>query len=500
MSNENTQEEQSAIEGIIKDAFSNIAYIVPPLNIAMGVVDITKAAWTLYNGSKAAAMQAKLDLILGIICVIPGAGAPIRTTFKSLLRNPTLYGPILFDIITVIIEKINAANILSYKIPINPEALLRQVINEKEIKAYFEEARKAALDKAKDSVFSRWFDVSGTINTCFNFVSNNLSDIIGVFTPIVLNSIGASKKKRANAGIKGETKPKNKKKADTPDKKPDNNKKSDTHKKPSDQKTKTSTKNNPTKSPSKGKKQDKVTTKKFNLVNAAIGGVGEHIADYYCLEHLGWGKGQWQAHDNGVKGNWTQLPNSINGGKLNERGKLKVLQPVSNDTGIDGFWRAPVNNTNKKYAVVEAKASASSLAYSPKGVGKFLGKTVDKDKSGNFVVQMSHDWIEKRLIRMQVQLPKDVRIDFSIPSGRWKSLYRRHIVFVPLQLPSTTGFEHAEALIAKIAGEPPKNHMDHSNKNTGISYFSHEGNINVSVQTARNQASTSNKRKRSRKK
>jgi len=65
-----------------------------------------------------------------------------------------------------------------------------------------------------------------------------------------------------------------------------------------------------------------------------------------------------------------------------------------------------------------------------------FSKTVDKDKSGNFVVQMSHDWIEKRIRKILLQLPLDVQKDFGGTATKWKTLYRRHIVFVPLQLPS----------------------------------------------------------------
>ena len=75
-----------------------------------GIRDITSTGWDLYRQNYKTPEEEnelKLQLILGIVCLIPGAGAPVRTTFRQLIRNPDFYGPLMFEIITRIIEKAN---------------------------------------------------------------------------------------------------------------------------------------------------------------------------------------------------------------------------------------------------------------------------------------------------------------------------------------------------------------------------------------------------------
>ncbi len=196
--------EKEAIDNLVKNAFSNLLYIVPPLNIAMAVKDISVAAWTLYNekSNTPQATAAKFDLILGIFCMVPGVGSPVRTSFKTILKNPEFYGPLLFDIVTLIIEKANASGKLNSKIPINPEGLLNELINVQNLNKNLDAAKQKALAEAKGSVCSKWFDVTGTVNTCFDFVKRELSSIISLFIPIVQSAILKSKR-RKNAGSKG---------------------------------------------------------------------------------------------------------------------------------------------------------------------------------------------------------------------------------------------------------------------------------------------------------
>ena len=466
--------EKEAIDNLVKNAFSNLLYIVPPLNIAMAVKDISVAAWTLYNekSNTPQATAAKFDLILGIFCMVPGVGSPVRTSFKTILKNPEFYGPLLFDIVTLIIEKANASGKLNSKIPINPEGLLNELINVQNLNKNLDAAKQKALAEAKGSVFSKWFDVTGTVNTCFDFVKRELSSIISLFIPIVQSAILKSKQ-RKNAGSKGKDSKDNH----------DNNKPKD----------------NPTSTGSRVPLKERIKNTKINA-NAFTGGVGEHIADYYCLEKLGWGKGFWVKHDMATNGNWTKPVLEV-GGKLNERGKLNKLESVGNESGIDGFWyvKDPKQNGGKKYAIVEAKASMSSLGYSPKGVGSSLGSTVRKDASGNYIVQMSHDWIEDRIntLGRSNGIPSSVYDEFRVlKKGMYKKLYRRHITFSALHEPSNqVGVKHAEALFALLTGsfdEKIHAHIQHDQAN----HFSNENNIQVAVQTARNNAKTAAQRKK----
>lgn len=184
-----TRQEEEAVKNLLLD----MATAIPPLNVVAGIRDITSTGWDLYRQNYKTPEEEnelKLQLILGIVCLIPGAGAPVRTTFRQLTRNPDFYGPLMFEIITRIIEQ---ANVLMVRnnfrpIPVNPEAFLMQLIDIGRLERELENARKAALASAKDSVFGRWFDVSGTINACFDFVKRNLSSCLILLSRYIRNT------------------------------------------------------------------------------------------------------------------------------------------------------------------------------------------------------------------------------------------------------------------------------------------------------------------------
>ncbi|MEI7298525.1 hypothetical protein WCQ02_41240 [Paraburkholderia tropica] len=106
-----------------------------------------------------------------------------------------------------------------------------------------------------------------------------------------------------------------------------------------------------------------------DITNKITGLLGEHIADYYCYEHLKWGSG-WAGHDRGPLGHWMEPPGATVLGKLNDDKQLnKLFAPKARGQGIDGVWRAtPANNNGKPYAIVEAKSSR--VASKPKNDGK----------------------------------------------------------------------------------------------------------------------------------
>ena len=145
-----TRQEEEAVKNLLLD----MATAIPPLNVVAGIRDITSTGWDLYRQNYKTPEEEnelKLQLILGIVCLIPGAGAPVRTTFRQLTRNPDFYGPLMFEIITRIIEQ---ANVLMVKnnfrpIPVNPEAFLMQLIDIGRLERELESARKAALLRQK---------------------------------------------------------------------------------------------------------------------------------------------------------------------------------------------------------------------------------------------------------------------------------------------------------------------------------------------------------------
>lgn len=464
-----TEKEQKAIQSLLVDMVA----VVPPLNIAMGIKDITSVGWDLYRKNyknKEEENALKVELILGTICLIPGAGAPVRTTFKQLIRNPDVYAPLMFEIITLIIEKANVQLKKNGIQPIafNPEALLNQMVDTGRLKSYLEQGRQAALKSAKDSVFGRWFDVSGTINTCFDFLESNLISCIQLLRPHVLGAITKSKARVNNSAMH---------------RIPDKNTPKAQQNTPKAQEK--SGQDRPTKTVSAGKMKERIQTAYPKLANSFGGGVGEHIADYYCLETLGWGKGNWIRHDEYTNGKWKA---GADARKLNDRGKLKKLQPIGNDIGIDGFWKAnPATNGGKPYAVVEAKASMSHMGQQS-NLAKMMGVLAAKE-NGKHVVQMDHVWIQKRVSDLLKAglLPISVQADLGKKRKNWKTLYRRHIIFTALQIPETDGWKHAEALLNGYVESKHRSHQP-------TKHISNEREINALIRTARNNAEAEERR------
>lgn len=468
-----TEKEQKAIQSLLVDMVA----VVPPLNIAMGIKDITSVGWDLYRKNyknKEEENALKVELILGTICLIPGVGAPVRTTFKQLIRNPDVYAPLMFEIITLIIEKANVQLKKNGIQPIafNPEELLSQMIDTVGLKSYLEQGRQAALKSAKDSVFGRWFDVSGTINTCFDFLGSNLISCIQLLRTHVVGAITKSKARVNNSAMHR-----------IPDK---NTPKSQQNTPKAQEK---SGQDRPTKTVSAGKMKERIQTAYPKLANSFGGGVGEHIADYYCLETLGWGKGSWVRHDEHTNGKWKA---GADARKLNDRGKLKKLQPIGNDIGIDGFWKAnPATNGGKPYAVVEAKASMSHMGQQS-NLAKMMGVLAAKE-NGKHVVQMSHNWIEPRLEKLLLGMPVAVKADLGSDPNKRKLKYRRHIVFTALHIPETDGWKHAEALLDRHDESKHRSHKP-------TKHINNEREVDAVIRMARNNAEAAEKRHKADKK
>ena len=221
----------------------------------------------------------------------------------------------------------------------------------------------------------------------------------------------------------------------------------------------------------------------FNRLQGSVkGALGEHMADYWCLEK-GWGKGKWQGHDQGGEGKWTSHPLKTNNpGKLNDHGNLSRLWPIPviRGRGIDGIWRTDKTN-GRPYAIIEAKAYANPLT----PLSQMLDDVFDKDEHGAWraavknqsssglatgrrkktkdapnptaaekppknTMQMSHVWIKQRRDILSKAL-RDVLLD--------SKNYTRHVLL--FSIPHV--YEHAVALAKHLQGESvtEKDHAKH---------------------------------------
>ncbi|MBX8485771.1 hypothetical protein K5D58_12960 [Pseudomonas cichorii] len=240
-----------------------------------------------------------------------------------------------------------------------------------------------------------------------------------------------------------------------------------------------------------------------DITNEGLGVSGEHIADYICAEKLGWGK-DWDGHDKGIIGKWLKgKPDAKKWGKISKGGSSKLwnvlykLTDAPNGTCIDAVWHAdPATNDNKKFAIVEAKASrdedapkfmrkkdstrkpsivsklgvngpdastllepieeetassgkrSSAQMRSGKRTPQPIGKREKPAVSGKTViVQMSVEWISKNIGKAVPEaLINDVKFSYS-----------RHLFYTPLYIASAE--QHAKA---RFENADAASHAEHN--------------------------------------
>ena len=433
-SEESTEDEKKAYAEIMGDMAFAIASSIPPASLVVAVSEVAKAAWDMFQAkdNSPEKSQAKFQLLMGIICVIPGIGGGFRLAFKSLIRKPQYYGPVMFDVVVAILEEAN--RLFKMDLPLNPEKYLTQMIDVPMLQGYLDEVREKCVAELNDYTAARWLGLPEKLDGFLREISKQLATIIeDILAPAVRIAIERCIMRRKNSAKTSNTTSKN-----------------------TNQGTGTTNKGNskPTVSKSQGNLTARIRSKFNNInMNFVIGGVGEHIADYYCLEKLGWGKDHWDGHDKYRQGIWRTKPSSISLGKLNEGYKLNKNHAIGNEDGIDGFWRAdPLTNQGKKYAVIEAKATTGVARPTTKYVASKLG-VLKKKYEGKPIIQMDHHWIENHLNRELKLLPINIKNDFRGANFKDKP-YTRHIIVVSLLV--DPGLSHIDALLND------KSELDHT--------------------------------------
>lgn len=437
-SEELTQDEKKAYDEIIGDMAYAIASSIPPLSLAVAASEVAKAGWDLYNAkdNSPEASQAKFQLLMGIICVIPGIGGGFRLAFKSLVRKPQFYGPVMFDVVVAILEEAN--RLFNMNLPLNPEKYLAQMIDVPILQGYLDEVRIKCVAELNEYAVARWLGAPEKLDEFLRGLSGQLTTVIeDVLAPAVRIAIERCIMRRKNSATASNVTTKN-------------------------NTSRTSTKNKGESTPTVTKSRGNMTARiksQFNNINInfVIGGVGEHIADYYCLEQLGWGKEQWDGHDKANQGTWKQSPSSLHLGKLNDGKKLNHNSVIGNDTGIDGLWRAdPLTNQGKKYAVIEAKATVGVARPTTKYVASRLG-VLSKTHQGKPIIQMDHHWIQQRLKIELAKLPDNIKYDFGKikNADEYHKICTRHIIVISLLV--NPGLSHIDALL-----DDTKSDLDHA--------------------------------------
>lgn len=456
----------------IEDAFEQIGLSMasnafPLFYVAQNVYDTSESVWTVWNSrdstDEMVKVEAGIDLVFAVVGWVPVVGAGVKRTFRLVNHKSDIYGPLLFDILRLVLQRAGVQT--------SPEELVDKLFDASGL--------KTVLTGAREHIEKSWLfkempvAAQATFRQALVWVEINLPYWL---TQFLERKLLHWKKKQPNSSA--ETTLERRKETEKPGKV--GVEAEEGH-------------NRPSASSSPGVVNAKLAV--ADITNGVAGILGEHIADYYCYETLGWGKG-WEAHDQGLLGKWSHEPGAEVPGKLNDHGKLNRLFDLRpRGHGIDGVWRAnPGTNEGKPFAIVEAKSSKvdkptkdpeGKRNMSPKlGVAsrikdavrpradELLEPPVDaagvappsvsggRKKGGNGpvktgtttpgnaptgtasrptgkkVAQMSDDWISQNL---------EGAVGTGLAIHILKGGYARHIVYVPFYLPCAV--KHEEALL-----------------------------------------------------
>lgn len=456
--------------------------LIPVLGQVIDAYDTIESSITLHQSKAGEDKEnAQFDFLLALIGWIPGPGDGVKKALRIVNRDPQRFAPVLFDLLRYVLQECGVET--------SPEALLDELFNAGKLKAQIEEIKKGVQDS---SAFQSLPDsVKTMVLSTLTRATANMPMLVGV----VEKRLKKWKRLQHNSSSRGTTQ--GRAKAPPPKARDDQVAKNGDAR--------------PVQSHARDTANGTLSVQPLEaLTNEIVGISGEHIADYICAYDFKWGE-DWQGHDDGSVGKWTQgTPSKTKLGKLSKGGSPKAahvlykLSDGANGTGIDAVWRADGHNQGKPYAIVEAKASknedapkflrkpnntrkpgiASTLgvnvitdpsellepmedadgrsgkpAATGKPGGKPKGRASQKPKprretkprrDGTKVrVQMSHDWI-------------DVNLDKAVADGIASDIrrvgYSRHLFYSPRYHPSGSPTAHMDARQQNL---PPSAHADH---------------------------------------
>ncbi len=466
---------------------SAIAIGISPAGIVLDVADLAKSSYNLYQEQSD---DNYFEVILCVIGFIPGPGDGVKTGFRIVNKKPE----ILFELIRFIMTHCKQYG--------DPEKWLAEIINDKRIRGLLQNAKKAALDASNKNIENKYakYWVNQSIEFTFGFLENSISTLIQLLARKVLH--WKTKVPKTSADLKitsGGTSHKNTTAHDTTYAGKDSGKGGkDSGKDGKSGKDSGKDggkggkdggkggkdggkggkdggkggKNNGGKTGQdgdgkggKGKSLSKVDISKV-LSNSEVGGVGEHMADYWVADQLA----IKAIHDSGQ--NLTS--------KLQR--PMTKLHIGIHDQGIDAIWKSDkkdlgIMNT-KNYAVIEAKASLSmGKGTGPGSLLNDLDKQQDtrdrrKERANakkekrpekkeapkkKYLInqQMSNEWVEYRLGADKRKV---------IGSG-----YSRHLLYFNYAHPETV--EHLNVLAVSIKDAQPIDHKEHLNGHTPSNFW-----------------------------
>ena len=448
---------------------SAIAVGFSPAGIVLDVADLARASYNLYQEKSD---DNYFEVILCVIGFIPGPGDGVKVGLKIVNRKPE----ILFELIRFIMTHCKQYG--------DPEKWLGEIVNDKKIRELIRSAKNAALDASKhniDNKYARYW-VDQSIEITFDFLEASISSLIQLLARKILHwktkvpktsanlKISSGGTSRQNASAHDATYGgKSSGKASQSGASKGGGKASQGSSKSGGKTSKDSGGKTGQDGDGKGGKGKSLSKADISnvLKNSHVGGVGEHMADYWAAKQLA----VKVNHDDGKQP--TQ--------KL-QRPMTKLHVGIY-DQGIDAIWKSDKKNlgimNTKNYAIIEAKASLTM------GVGKGAGSLLNdlaasRDKtlqdSENKVAakekrkpkkltprkkllidqQMSKEWVNQRL--------KETGFSSVRTSG-----YSRHLLYFNYAHPETV--DHLQALALSIQNAQPINQADHFNEHTPSNFW-----------------------------
>lgn len=440
------------MEDLMTEVGKSVAIgLLPFVGQAIDIYDTAYAAYDIYNSQDAKGEQrdeAYFNMAMAAIGWIPGPGDGIKKTLKTINKNPQKYAPLLLDAVR------QALYSAGYKV--DPYQFLMDSIDAGRIRAIINGAKS---DIAGSSIYQR----------CPAMVQTSMMAGMGMASQSVPMMVGVVERKvktwlkltPRNTAVTHQIDSK----AKSPPPKQQGSK----------GEAGTQGAINPTTANTEGSNTTEIAMANINQKQESV---GEHIADFYCHDHLMWGanKGSTAKHDKHDK----------TSAKLTDGYHLNQLSTdiKARGVGIDAIWKT---GTTPSYAVTEYKTrsmfmsanaiknllvSEAAQEVSQKTQYRKASKqhrkiqkigpppTAHPAKPDSDVPKMSHKWIQDR-VEMKIDLNGSDKRALEI-----KSNYSRHVIHVVTS--SGAGKIHREELEAAFNASPRRQvdenkHTEHTN-------------------------------------
>jgi hypothetical protein len=306
---------------------------VPVLGQAIDAYDTIESAWRVYGAKVGEDKEnAQFDLVLALVGWVPGPGDGVKKSLRLVNRDPERFAPILFDLLRRVCEIAG--------IHTSPEALLDGLFDAAYLQAQMAEIRKGVEDYP---AFKALPETSQAIvRSVLQTAQTQLPAMVGIVQRRLVKWKAVQRNSSAAAGAHGRAK------TAAPQ--------------PRDPQVAREGEHRPVGGAPGQTLNSTAATAALELGNALLGVAGEHIGDYFCAEHLSWGR-HWSAHDRGGQGQWSEAPGPSAPGKLSQGGDPRTpgalyrLGDRAAATGIDAVWSTGgQRNAGLPYAVVEYKS------------------------------------------------------------------------------------------------------------------------------------------------